>query len=69
MPVVNIRNESAENLLYLLEDKVKTLIKTNAYKEIQHSHKTNDIIKKAREKIFELKEHVLKIREIINRYK
>ena len=50
VPVVNIRNESAESLLYLLEDKVKALIKTNAYKEIQHSHKTEDIIKKQEKK-------------------
>ncbi len=67
VPVVNVRNESAESLLYLLEDKVKTLIETNAYKEIQHSplYKTEDILEKSREKIFELKKHVLKIREII----
>ena len=48
VPVVNILNESAESLLYLLEDKVQELI-----------------LNKSREKIFELKKHVLKIREII----
>ncbi len=67
VPVVNILNESAESLLYLLEDKVQELIITNTYKEIQHNplNKTEDILNKSREKIFELKKHVLKIREII----
>lgn len=67
IPVVNIRNKSAESLLYLLEDKVQELITTNTYKEIQHNplNKTEDILNKSREKIFELKKHVLKIREII----
>lgn len=69
--VVHVRNESAESLLYLLEDKVEMLITENVKKEIHHRsplsyYEMDNIFKKSKEKISELKKNVLKIRDIIS---